>query len=383
MFVTSGRHLSPTSARLCGSSGLHRFWFRFCLCVSTLVLCLPIAAAAQAPPSRLTDRDFWQIVTSTSEPGGRFLYDNIISNELSVQQVIPDLQQSRRPGAYIGVGPEQNLTYIAAIRPTIAFVVDIRRDNMLLHLMYKALIELSKDRLEFLSQLFARVPPDGITSGAAVEELLDRFASLAVSPSLVETNFDAVITRLTRVHRFALTADDRLRIKSIYALIARGGPDLRGDYGLLESPSYRELMTGSDPSGRQQSYLASEEQFAALREYESNNLIVPIVGDFAGPKALATVGQYLAKRHLVVTTFYISNVEAYLFRGAGWKAFYETLSALPIDQRSVVVRTLFLPPTEQYRTKTVLDSIGQLSNAFLNGDILSIQDIVMRSGGAR
>src|SRR6478735_4636388 len=83
-----------------------------------------------------------------------FVTDNIVSNEIALQDVLPELERTHR-GAYIGVGPEQNLTYITALEPSIAFVVDLQRGNMLLHLMYKALIELSADRADFLSRLFA------------------------------------------------------------------------------------------------------------------------------------------------------------------------------------------------------------------------------------
>jgi hypothetical protein len=39
--------------------------------------------------------------------------------------------------------------------------------------------------------------------------------------------------------------------------------------------------------------------------------------------------------------FYASNVEMYLFRGDGWKAFYRNLSSLPLDGRSALVRSVF------------------------------------------
>jgi hypothetical protein len=39
-------------------------------------------------------------------------------------------------GVYVGVGPYQNFTYISALDPDIAFVVDIRRKNLLHHLLY-------------------------------------------------------------------------------------------------------------------------------------------------------------------------------------------------------------------------------------------------------
>ena len=61
--------------------------------------------------------------------------------------IVPALVRSAVPGrSYVGVGSEQNFTYIVAIRPVIAFVIDIRRGNLDLHLIYKVLFELSADR---------------------------------------------------------------------------------------------------------------------------------------------------------------------------------------------------------------------------------------------
>src|SRR5260370_4863013 len=108
-------------------------------------------------PDKLTDQEFWGLVSDLSEAGGYFRSDNFVSNEGAFQEVIPRLQQSLKPrGVYLGVGPEQNFTYIVALQPGISFILDIRRQNMLEHLLYKALIEMSPDREEFLSRLFAR-----------------------------------------------------------------------------------------------------------------------------------------------------------------------------------------------------------------------------------
>ena len=53
-------------------------------------------------------------IAGLSEPGGYFDTDNLISNERSYLQVVPDLRRlSVRGGAYIGVGPDQNFSYIA------------------------------------------------------------------------------------------------------------------------------------------------------------------------------------------------------------------------------------------------------------------------------
>jgi hypothetical protein len=104
-------------------------------------------SAADTLPNRIPDSSFWTLIEDVSEPGGTFESDNWVSNETGVQQVISRLTQLTKPGGvYIGVGPEQNFTYIAAIRPKIAFIIDIRRQNMLEHLIYKALFETSANR---------------------------------------------------------------------------------------------------------------------------------------------------------------------------------------------------------------------------------------------
>src|SRR5262245_23980367 len=118
----------------------------------------PAAPAAEAPksalPQRISGQDLWKLSTELSEPDGNFRSDNLVSNEMYMQRVIPELVRVAKPGrAYLGVGPEQNFTYIAAVKPAIAFIIDIRRGNLRLHLMYKALFELSADRAEFVSRL--------------------------------------------------------------------------------------------------------------------------------------------------------------------------------------------------------------------------------------
>jgi hypothetical protein len=83
--------------------------------------------AAQSLPTSVSDKDFWGMVVTLSEPGGFFRSDNLISNETAFQHVIPELQKTPHPGAYLGVGPDQNFTYITALKPKMAFIVDIRR----------------------------------------------------------------------------------------------------------------------------------------------------------------------------------------------------------------------------------------------------------------
>ena len=103
-----------------------------------------------------------------SEEGGDFDTDNLISNERSFLEVIPALKAAGvSGGAYIGVGPDQNFSYIAQLRPSIAFIIDIRRDNLLLHLLFKSLFGLSRNRVEYLALLTGRTAPDRLDSWRA------------------------------------------------------------------------------------------------------------------------------------------------------------------------------------------------------------------------
>src|SRR6476619_7447165 len=76
-------------------------------------------------------------------------------------------------GVYIGVAPDQNFTLVSALRPGIAFIVDIRHQNAVQHLMYKALIEMSKDRADFLARLFARAPLEGVDTTSSAAQLFE------------------------------------------------------------------------------------------------------------------------------------------------------------------------------------------------------------------
>jgi hypothetical protein len=341
----------------------------------------PPPAAAQATPARLSDAQFRSLVTSLSEPGGTFVTDNIISNEIAFQDVLPELQRTHH-GAYIGVGPEQNLTYIAALKPAIAFIVDLQRGTMLLHLMYKALVELSADRAEFMSRLFARTRPAGVAGETPAAALFAAFAAVPRSETLADTTLRAILDRLTRVHGMTLGDADRQGIGKTYRSISLGGPDLRGDFGSNADipswvPSYAEMMAQTDPNGLNQSFLGSEASFATLKAYESNNLIVPVVGDFAGGRALKAVGEYLTGRRLVVGTFYTSNVEDYLFRSAAWVRFFRNVGALPLDDRSMLIRTYFTHGIEGMRE--YLDPIRPLLAAVSRGDVKTYEDVIARS----
>src|SRR5215469_18733532 len=131
------------------------------VCLAALLAVAGLSVkAADMLPGRYTDAEFWRMVTDFSEPGGDYQYENFVSNEISYQEVLPELSRLTKPGGvYLGVATEQNFTYIDVVRPKVAFIFDVRRQNTLLLLMYKALFEMADNRADFLSLLFSRKRP--------------------------------------------------------------------------------------------------------------------------------------------------------------------------------------------------------------------------------
>ena len=310
---------------------------------------------AQGIPTEIGDDAFWRMVSEFSEPDGIFESDNFASNELGYQWAIPRLVEVTAPGgAYIGVGPEQNFTYIAALRPKLAFILDIRRQNMLEILFYKAVFEMSSDRADFAARLFSRRRPVGLDAKSTAEDLFVAFQTAPPDESLHEKNLSAIMDRLQNHHKFDLSADDVKRIRYVADSFFKFGPDLHyinpGSPNARQ-PTYSDLMTSRDASGQNRSYLASEERFEIVQDLHRRNLIVPVVGNFAGNKALRSIGQYLKERAATVTAFYTSNVERYLFTqvanrsiaidpGEDWRRFYATVETLPIDESSTFIRAV-------------------------------------------
>jgi hypothetical protein len=106
-------------------------------------------------------------------------------------------------------------------------------------------------------------------------------------------------------------------------------------------PTYRRLLLETDLEGRQMNFLADEESFQFVKDLHERGLIIPVVGNVAGPSALAAVGRDIAARGEKVSAFYLSNVEQYLFRDGSFSRFAETASTLPRDARSVIIRSYF------------------------------------------
>lgn len=340
------RHISSPRSR---SSVLRVLGVVTVTCLTTFPARLPGQERVQAPDS-LTNAEFWEFFTKMSEPDGYFLSENFVSNEVTFQEPIPTLQRSlTKSGVYLGVGPEQNFTYIANLQPRMAVIFDIRRQNAMQHLMYKALFELSSTRAEFLSRLFSRPTIARQGPGISVNALFDSALAAPASDSAYKANLAAIIEHLIKKHGFALPVEDIASIEHVFKVFFAAGPEVNygyrpGNPAFLRStyPSYGTLQVATNADSVQMAFLATEDNYHAVRRLQLRNLVVPVVADFGGPSGIRAVGQWLRDRSMTVTAFYVSNVEQYLFRDTGQAAerFYGNLTTLPLDSTSTFIRSV-------------------------------------------
>jgi hypothetical protein len=333
-----------------------------------LVFAAPSLPAQSSIPDRLSDTQFWHLTSVISEAGGYFPSNNFISNEMGFQYPIDELKRiTPRGGVYLGVGPEQNFTYIVALRPKLAIIFDIRRQNAIQHLMYKALMEMSADRADFLSMLFSRPRPRGLDATTGPARLFAAYARSRRDTAAYVHNLAAIEKWLTVHHGFALSPRDIASLEYVYSAFYEAGPEItysfRPDGALtdgesrddakssnaadgqttldgLSMPNYADLQGATDAAGHLLAYLATEANYQWLKDFETRNLVIPVVGNFAGDKAIRMVGDYLRAHRATVTAFYTSNVEQYLFQqGDDWRWWFENVATLPLSSTSTFIRT--------------------------------------------
>jgi hypothetical protein len=318
----------------------------------TLLLVLGAGTApwTREQPRAATDlqvsiEQFGRYVEQWSEPEGYFDSDNFISNETSYLHVVDELKKRVQPGGiYVGVGPDQNLSYVAHTRPMLAIVTDIRRQNMLEHLWFKALFAMASNRTEFLSLLVSREVPQP-KRDASFEQILAAVRTSPTSQKLFAKNLADVKSLLTDTYKLKLSGDDLSKIEYIYRTFWEENLELRfssiGRGNASMYPTFEEMLLETDRQGRQQNYLSSEELFQWVKRFQAENRLLPIVGDFAGPHALKTVGAFLKANGLHVSAFYTSNVEFYLFGRPAWAMYVANLRSFPIADDSIFIRSYF------------------------------------------
>jgi hypothetical protein len=347
-----------------------------------------IVAAAEGAGTAQAPAGFAAKIARLSEPGGYFNTDNLISNERSYLHVVPALRKAGiEGGAYIGVGPDQNFSYIAQARPSIAFIIDIRRDNLLLHLLFKALFQLAHSRVEYLSLLFGRPSPaeTDVWRSADIDRLLDTIESPAIASqatAALRARVDAVI----KGFGVPLSAEDITTIGRYHrTFIARGLTlkfETTGRGPLSYYPTYGELLRETDRQGHRWNFLASEDDFQFVRSLQERDLIIPVVGDLSGPSALRAIGKMMSERGDKLSAFYASNVEFYLFREGTFSRFVENLSHLPHSNRSLIIRAVFagaLPSqlAPGYASTSIVQPVDELLQGFAIGRFREYRELTI------
>ncbi|MEO7083046.1 MAG: hypothetical protein ABI442_08850 [Gemmatimonadaceae bacterium] len=350
-----------------------------------------LCAATSLRAQRISDSAFASLVIHISESGGYFDSDNIITNEASYLQIASQLQKvGTHGGVYMGVGPDQNFSYIAMIRPRIAFMIDIRRDNLLEHLLFKSYFAVARNRLEYLCLLFGKPVPADIDkwTGRPPGEILAELASIKVDSQTVKATAKASNDRIMSLG-VPLDAKDRETIDRYRATFVSEGLDTRyssiGRNNRSDYPSFGILMLEKDREGHESSYLADETAFQFVRSLQMENRIVPIVGNVAGKSAIKNVADYANAQHLVVSAFYLSNVEQYLMgRNGGFDAYAKNVKLLPHDSTSVIIRSYFgrlgLPhplyvPAPGNISTSMIERMSSFLSAYAAGQLQTYGDL--------
>jgi len=361
-----------------------------------MVVGLAMAFLLTAAASRVADasrdhRAFAALSARLSEPGGYFDSDNLISNETSYLHVMAKLREMGvAGGVYVGVGPDQSFSYIAKIRPKMAIMIDIRRDNLLQHLLFKSLFGRARNRVEYLCEFFGKPFPK--TKGwetRSIKELVDYIDSAASDQKLFEKSLKEVRQDVQK-YGIPLSQSDIESIGKVQRAFFSAGLDIR--YSSYHRPPrsiyppYRDLLLETDLAGNQQNYFNSEDDFQFLKKLQDQDMVVPVVGDLSGPQAMKAIGQYIAEIKERVSALYVSNVEFYLQRQGTFDKFVENVKSLPIDSRSVIIRSYFNyyapahPQAEPNHYSTqLMERIDDLIKQCAAGDCDSYNDIVTKN----
>jgi hypothetical protein len=265
---------------------------------------------------------------------------------------------------------------------------------MIQHLMYKAIFQLSPTRAHFISLLLSRPIPEGKTFSvnASIDEIVAFFYNTQADDRAFAQNLAAIRKSIQEEAQVPLSTEDQASLEYVYSSFRRWGfevgfePGTRGGgrrFGRL--PNLRELLIQRDLNGKQGNYLATTEDYEFVRGMHRKNLIIPVVGDFSGKKALAAVAAYLKKRGFTVSVFYLSNVEIVLLDWGSINQFSDFVSnirKLPTDSRSLLIRSTFsfyghparLPG---YQLVTLLQKVSVFLQDFDEGRYRSYRDLIM------
>ncbi len=325
------------------------------------------------------DQSIARIVETISEADVGKPADNFVTNEDSFARVASDLARlAPSDGVTIGVGPDQNFTYIAHSKPRLSFLVDFRRRNALLHLIHKSLFTIARNRAEYLSMLTGR-NLGALPGEPSAEELVAAVEGVAFDRNQLERTIDQVVDFLAPLK---LVSDPEWpEIATIQSKLA--GPGLGARFLALPMyPTLGRLIRSRDRQNQPAHFLAREDWFQVVRNSQIGDRVIPVVGDFAGHHALANLGEWLGRRGLAVSVIYVSDVEFFLLRSGRFASYIDNLAKLPWKPDALLIRTSTREIDHPERlsgdsSTTILRPVAKFLDDAKAGRIKSIDDLFL------
>jgi hypothetical protein len=244
--------------------------------------------------------------------------------------------------------------------------------------------------VDYLALLTGRpIPaPDAKWTRAKIDAIANYIKSTPPQSAGQITELRAKLTRIIDGFGVPVAAAERTTIDRFHRRFIADGLALRfnttGRAPQFDYPDYRDLLLERDLQGVQQSFLATEESFQFVKSLQARDLVIPIVGNLAGPTALTAVGRFLTASNRKVSVVYTSNVEFYLFREGSFATFVENLGRLPRQPGSLVVRSVFpsgrsgLTPRPGYNSVSLTQPIQTMLDGYRKGLFRQYRDLVGR-----
>lgn len=297
-------------------------------------------ARAGAAPLSL---EHWRHMVSTlSLPGASSSPGYVCQNGSYLQVAKSLVARAPADGVYIGVGQDENLSYIALTRPVLALVVGSNHDQLLLQLMYKALFEIAADRQAFLvgllgadgSELRPASPDDRLSL------LMDRVGRLPRTEASFESAHRAIQRRVVSFG-LDLGPDANSKLRDVHQAFFRRGLELRhapnDRTGNPETfPTLRTVLESVSPDGAVRSFLGTSAYFDSVRRLHASNRIVPLVGTL--PDALPVVAAFLRQRSLEVGVVHVSSTELAIATPQAFAKWTRSLATLPKSKGALFIR---------------------------------------------
>ena len=196
-------------------------------------------------------------------------------------------------GGYIGVGTDQNLTFVAWAKSDFAWLIDFDYVS----------VDVNRIHLFFISRA---------ATFADFRELWDR-KNRKSSFALLEQRFAA--------------EPDFYRIRNAFKVAHRGWNDVPER---LKELNYMVRKFGL------QTFVNNPEDYAYISQMVLENRIQAIPGDLKGPTTLLAIGDAARRMQMPIRVVYTSNAEEYMRFP---KAMRKNLLGLPVDEKGLIIRT--------------------------------------------